>query len=102
MTDRKSGLATIADANGVFSIVAMDQRNTLRRMFAAVGQPDATDDDIRLAKVDVAAALTPLASAILLDPSYGVPAVVWDATSKGAQAYTALAGEVLEREGVRP
>ena len=35
-------------------------------------------------------------------PSYGVPAVVWDATSKGAQAYTALAGEVLEREGVHP
>jgi len=31
-------------------------------------------------------------------PSYGVPAVVWDATSKGAQAYVALAGEVLERE----
>jgi len=31
-------------------------------------------------------------------PSYGVPAVVWDATSKGAQAYIALAAEVLERE----
>ena len=31
-------------------------------------------------------------------PSYGVPAVVWDATSKGAQAYIALADEVLERE----
>jgi len=30
-------------------------------------------------------------------PSYGVPAVVWDASSKGAQAYVALAGEVLER-----
>jgi len=24
-------------------------------------------------------------------PSYGVPAVLWDATSKGAQAYVALA-----------
>ena len=35
-------------------------------------------------------------------PSYGVPAVVWDASSKGAQAYTQLAGEVLEREGVHP
>jgi chromosome partitioning protein len=35
-------------------------------------------------------------------PSYGVPAVVWDASSKGAQAYAALAGEVLEREGVQP
>jgi chromosome partitioning protein len=29
-------------------------------------------------------------------PSYGVPAVLWDAGSKGAQAYVALAGEVLE------
>jgi chromosome partitioning protein len=32
-------------------------------------------------------------------PSHGVPGVVWDAESKGAQAYVALAGEVLEREG---
>ncbi|HJS78276.1 MAG TPA: ParA family protein [Burkholderiales bacterium] len=31
-------------------------------------------------------------------PSYGVPAVLWDPSSKGAQAYIALAGEVLERE----
>jgi chromosome partitioning protein len=28
-------------------------------------------------------------------PSYGVPAVVWDAASKGAQAYLALADEIL-------
>jgi chromosome partitioning protein len=28
-------------------------------------------------------------------PSYGVPAVLWDAASKGAQAYLALAEEVL-------
>jgi chromosome partitioning protein len=31
-------------------------------------------------------------------PSYGTPAVVWDRASKGAQAYIALAGEILERE----
>ena len=31
-------------------------------------------------------------------PSYGVPAVLWDPASKGAQAYIALANEVLERE----
>jgi chromosome partitioning protein len=30
-------------------------------------------------------------------PSYGVPAVLWDASSKGAQAYVALANEILER-----
>jgi len=31
-------------------------------------------------------------------PSHGVPGVLWDAESKGAQAYVALAGEVLARE----
>jgi chromosome partitioning protein len=33
-------------------------------------------------------------------PSYGTPAVLWDPESKGAQAYLALAEEVLERERV--
>jgi len=40
------------------SIIAMDQRNTLRRMFTAVGL-DASDDDLRTAKADVARVLTP-------------------------------------------
>jgi chromosome partitioning protein len=31
-------------------------------------------------------------------PSYGIPAVRWDAASKGAQAYIALAAEILQRE----
>ncbi|MGH8721078.1 MAG: ParA family protein [Burkholderiales bacterium] len=33
-------------------------------------------------------------------PSYGIPAVVWDPESKGAQAYQALADEMLERERI--
>jgi tagatose-1,6-bisphosphate aldolase len=73
-TADRNGLASIADEHGVFSIVAMDQRNTLRRMFAAVGVT-ADEADLRQAKIDVAGALTPLASGILLDPTYGVPAV---------------------------
>ena len=31
-------------------------------------------------------------------PSYGVPAVVWDQSSKGAQAYVDFAEEILESE----
>ena len=31
-------------------------------------------------------------------PSYGAPAVIWDKASKGAQAYVALAEEILARE----
>jgi len=30
-------------------------------------------------------------------PSYGVPGVRWDSTSKGAQAYLALADEILSQ-----
>lgn len=31
-------------------------------------------------------------------PSYGKPAIMYDVTSKGAEAYIALAGEILQRE----
>lgn len=73
-TGSKTGLSAIADEDGVFAIIAMDQRNTLRRMFEAAGRP-AELSDLRTAKVDVARALTPLASAMLLDATIGVPAV---------------------------
>jgi tagatose 1,6-diphosphate aldolase/sulfofructosephosphate aldolase len=73
-TRSTKNLDNIADDNGVFSIIAMDQRNTLRRMFTAVGL-EGTDDELRSAKADVARALTPVASGMLLDPTYGVPAV---------------------------
>jgi tagatose-1,6-bisphosphate aldolase len=88
-------LSDIATPGGVFAIIAMDQRNTLRRMFGAVGI-DATDDDMVMAKTDVARALTPFASGILFDPTYGVPAV----TGTGALADTCgllVASEPAER-----
>ena len=69
-----NGLSSIANSDGVFSIVAMDQRNTLKKMFAAVGVT-ATDDDMMQAKIAVASALSKAASGILLDPTCGVPAV---------------------------
>jgi tagatose-1,6-bisphosphate aldolase len=74
-TTATAGLDAIAGEDGVFSIVAMDQRGTLRRMFAAAGR-EATPEALRAAKADVARALTPAASAMLLDPTIGVPAVV--------------------------
>ena len=33
-------------------------------------------------------------------PSHGVPAVLWDRNSKGAQAYVSLVDEMLARESV--
>ncbi len=78
MTDaaktRTGTLDDIANDSHVFSIIAMDQRNTLRRMFTAVGR-DASDEDLRVAKADVARVLTPAATGLLSDPTYGVPAI---------------------------
>lgn len=88
-------LDDIAAEGGTFAIVAMDQRNTLRRMFTAVGR-DGTDQELRDAKADVARALTPLASGLLSDPTYGVPAI----TGAGALAGTCgllVAAEPAER-----
>ena len=88
-------LSDIAAPDGTFSIIAMDQRNTLRRMFTAVGR-EGTDDQLRTAKVDVARELTPLASGLLSDPTYGVPAI----TAAGALAPSCgllVAAEPAER-----
>src|ERR1700742_2767864 len=46
---RTGTLDDIAADSHVFSIIAMDQRNTLRRMFTAAGH-DPSDDDLRTAQ----------------------------------------------------
>jgi tagatose-1,6-bisphosphate aldolase len=92
---RTRTLDDIASDAHLFSIIAMDQRNTLRRMFTAVGR-DASDDDLRVAKADVARVLTPAATGLLSDPTYGVPAI----TSANALAPTCgllVAAEPSER-----
>jgi tagatose-1,6-bisphosphate aldolase len=71
---RTGTLDDIATDGHVFSIIAMDQRNTLRSMFTDVGL-DASDYDLRTAKADVARVLTPAATGLLSDPTYGVPAI---------------------------
>lgn len=65
----------IAGRGGGLSMVAMDQRESLRTMFGeATGEPvaDATLEDFKLA---VAETLSPYASAMLLDREYGEKAM---------------------------
>lgn len=88
-------LDDIAAKGGTFAIVAMDQRNTLRRMFTAVGRAG-TDQELRDAKADVARALTPLASGLLSDPTYGVPAIT-EASALAANCGLLVAAEPAQR-----
>jgi tagatose-1,6-bisphosphate aldolase len=88
-------LADIARSDGTFAIVALDQRNTLRRMFTAAGQP-VDDDVLRTFKGDVIAGLSPSASGLLVDPDFGVPAAIADG-NLAPGAGLAVAAEPSER-----
>lgn len=96
LTKSRTGtLDDIATDSHVFAIIAMDQRNTLRRMFTAVGL-EASDDDLRLAKADVARVLTPAATGLLSDPTYGVPAIT-EARALAPNCGLLVAAEPAER-----
>ncbi len=68
------GLGAITDAGRRLAILAMDQGGSLRSMLSAAGRPHG-DPDLRAFKVDVVAALSPLATGVLLDSEWGIPAV---------------------------
>jgi len=74
-------LDLIANSGGTFAILAMDQRGTLRSMLDKAGRPSA-DEDLSAFKIDVIAALSPLATGVLTDVEYGVGPV----TAAGALA----------------
>ncbi|QNK81679.1 hypothetical protein [Nakamurella sp. PAMC28650] len=71
----KTGLAGIATSQATFAIVAMDQRNTLKRMYHAVGIADPSDEELVQIKADTVQALRGSASGYLLDPTFGTPAL---------------------------
>ncbi|MBY7142871.1 tagatose-bisphosphate aldolase [Virgibacillus sp. NKC19-3] len=64
-------LNKLMNENGYFSALAIDQRGALKRMMGE----DSTQEQIESFKSLVSGKLTPHASAILLDPEYGWPAV---------------------------
>lgn len=64
-------LDAIARPSGGFAMVAMDQRDSLRTMFADAGAGRVGDDRLVGFKTAVAHALGPLASGFLIDRHYG-------------------------------
>ena len=67
----------LSNEKGVIAAAAMDQRGSLQKSIAAakgVAQNDVTYEMMSEFKVAVAKVLTPHASAILLDPEFGLEA----------------------------
>jgi tagatose 1,6-diphosphate aldolase len=74
-------LITLADENGRFKMMAIDQRGSLQTSLARALNKDAkeiTFDDMARTKREITAALAPYATAVLTDPIYGYAGAVAD------------------------
>jgi tagatose 1,6-diphosphate aldolase len=69
-----AGLKAVSDARGVIAAAAMDQRGSLQKSLAQERGGTADAHDLEVFKLLVTDVLTRYASAILLDPEYGLPA----------------------------
>lgn len=71
------GISACADEHGVIAAAAMDQRGSLEKSItkARGGNSQATADDLVAFKTAVTKVLTKHASAILMDPEYGLEAI---------------------------
>jgi len=67
-----AGMKAVADGRGVIAAAAMDQRGSLQKALAKEKGGDVGDAMIEEFKALVAEVLTPHASAILLDPEWGI------------------------------
>ena len=79
-------LKALSNSNGIIAAAAMDQRASLRKAIATARGVDAesiTWDMMSEFKTAVARVLTPYASAILLDPEYGLDAAKARAANAG-------------------
>jgi tagatose 1,6-diphosphate aldolase len=69
-----AGLQRVSDKRGVIAAAAMDQRGSLQKALAKEKGGEITDGMMEEFKSLVTEILTPHASAILLDPEWGLPA----------------------------
>jgi tagatose 1,6-diphosphate aldolase len=69
-----AGLKAVSDPRNVIAAAAMDQRGSLQKSLAKERGAEATGHDLEVFKSLVTDVLTQHASAILLDPEFGLPA----------------------------
>jgi len=67
-------MKAVSDERGVIAAAAMDQRGSLKKSLAKERGADVSDRDMEEFKILVTEVLTQHASAILLDPEWGIPA----------------------------
>ncbi|HEY0606943.1 MAG TPA: tagatose 1,6-diphosphate aldolase [Herpetosiphonaceae bacterium] len=77
------GINAVADENGIIAAAAMDQRGSLKKAIAKAKGGESSDAELSDFKAIVTEVLTPHASAILMDPEYGLEAITHRAKNAG-------------------
>lgn len=98
---KQKGLEAVSDSRGVIAAAAMDQRGSLKSAIAKekrIDKKEVTPKMLEEFKTAVAKVLTPYASAVLLDPEYGLPA----AHARAKNAGLLLAYENSGYDNTRP
>ena len=72
----RRALTNLARPSGALAMVAVDQREALRGMFAAHQSTPVPDSQLTQFKVDVARELSPFASALLVDQEFVIDAII--------------------------
>lgn len=81
--EKKKYLKNLSNESGVIAALAIDQRGSLKKMLAQAAGKSSNETDIVEFKKLISSELTPYASAILLDPEYGLPAADKRAANAG-------------------
>jgi tagatose 1,6-diphosphate aldolase len=100
-----NGLQAVSNSRGVIAALAIDQRSALRSLFAKVMglEPEAVPREaLEQYKEAVSRILTPHASAILLDPEYGLQAARQRAKNAGLLLAYEQSGYDRSRPGRLP
>src|SRR6202142_1465939 len=98
---KQKGMKAVCNSRGVIAAAAMDQRGSLKNSIAkekGIDKSAVTDHMLEEFKTAVTRVLTPHASAILLDPEYGLPA----AKARSSNAGLLLAYENSGYDNTRP
>jgi tagatose 1,6-diphosphate aldolase len=92
------GLERLSNERGVIAAAAMDQRGSLKKALGAAGDGNVSSEDMENFKTEVTEVLTQHATAILLDPEFGLPA----ARRRSPRAGLLLAYEESGYDNTRP
>lgn len=96
-TDFDAPLAALARPSGAFAMIANDQRESLRTIFAEEGRPGADDAALVAFKLAVARVLSPAASAMLVDVRFTLQPML-DAGALDARCALIVAADDLVQE----